>query len=81
MLANIEVHVPGNGICVDNKNPYSPACHVSVLDAEAIVILEFIDPIEYTLVYTVKPAQVVTSVKKSSVLKDHHFIALLYNFL
>jgi hypothetical protein len=26
MLANIEVHVPGNGICVDNKNPYSPAC-------------------------------------------------------
>jgi hypothetical protein len=42
-----------------------------------IVILEFIDPIEYTLVYTVKPAQVVTSVKKSSVLKDHHFIALL----
>ena len=64
MLAHTKVHVPENGICLDNKNPYSPACHVSVLAAEAIVILEFIDPIEYTLVYTVKPAQVVTSIKQ-----------------
>jgi hypothetical protein len=39
--------------------------------------MEFIDPIEYTLVYTVKPAQVVTSFKQSSVLKGHRFLVTL----
>jgi hypothetical protein len=29
---NSLIHVPANGICVDNKNPHSPACHVSDKD-------------------------------------------------
>jgi hypothetical protein len=36
-LTNSRVHIPGNGICVDNKNPHSPACNVSVLAADDIV--------------------------------------------
>ena len=28
---NLGLHVPATGICVENKNPYSPACHVSAL--------------------------------------------------
>jgi hypothetical protein len=31
-LTNSRIHVPANGICVDNKNPHSPACHVSDKD-------------------------------------------------
>ena len=27
-LTSSRVHVPDNGICVENKNPHSPACHV-----------------------------------------------------
>ena len=36
-LTNSAVHIPGNGICLDNKNPHSPACNVSVLAADDIV--------------------------------------------
>ena len=27
---NLGLQVPATGICVENKNPYSPACHVSI---------------------------------------------------
>jgi len=40
--------------------------------------MEFIDPIEYTLVYKDKPTRVVTSIKQSAVLKGHLFLVLLY---
>ena len=36
-LTNSAVRIPGNGICLDNKNPHSPACNVSVLAADDIV--------------------------------------------
>ena len=36
-LTNSAVHIPGNGICLDNKNPHSPGCNVSLLAADDIV--------------------------------------------
>jgi hypothetical protein len=27
---NLGLQVPATGICVENKNPYSPACHASI---------------------------------------------------
>jgi len=38
-LTNSAVHIPGNGVCVDNKNPHSPACNVSVLNLLLMILL------------------------------------------